>query len=143
MPIFLVLLQIVLKDANCFIVINFYPPLLLPSFAKVICHYYSYHSLTIYKEKIVEKKVTICYNSNMKQNSKEKNHLYILEKYIFLKSQKENLFSLEHIYIPCIFPHTFEVHLDFQFFQTPFKTPRHQKKISFPNSFMTNIKKRV
>jgi hypothetical protein len=99
MPIFLVLLQIVLKDANCFIVINFYPPLLLPSFAKVICHYYNYRSLTIYKEKIVEKKVTIWYNSNMKQNSKEKkSSIYIRKIHILEITKRKSIFFGTHIY---------------------------------------------
>ncbi len=65
-------------------------------------------------------------------------------------NHKKNTYSWNHrkevylfwnTYIPCIFPHTFDVHIDFQNFQTSFKTPQHQKKNSFPNSLMTNIKR--
>jgi hypothetical protein len=86
------------------------------------------------------KKVTIWHNSNMKQNSKEKQSSIYTRKIHILETKKK-VYILWNTYIPCIFPHAFEVHLDFQNFQTFFKTPQHQKKNSFPNSLMTNIKK--
>jgi hypothetical protein len=110
-----------------FIVINFYPSLLLPSFAKATCHYYNYHSLTICKEKIIEKKVTIWYNSNMKQNSKEINHLYIYKEYIFLKPQKESLPSLEHIYPLYISTHVWSTS-SFPIFSNFFQNPTSSKE---------------
>jgi hypothetical protein len=76
----------------------------------------------------------------MKQNSNRKQS-YIYKKNAYSWNHKKKVYILWNTYIPCIFPHPFEIHLDFQFFQSSFKTPQHQKKISFPNSFVTNIKK--
>jgi len=126
-----------------FIVINFYPSLLLPSFANDVCHYYNYRSLTICKNNIkIEKRLQ--YNTIRIWNKipKKNNHLYIYKKNTYSWNHKKEIYLLWNTYNPCIFPHMFEIHLGFQKKLSSFKIPQHQKKISFPNSFMTNIKKK-
>jgi hypothetical protein len=135
MPILLVFLQIV------FVVINFYPSLLLPSFANATCHYYNYRSLTICKNKIKSYNIVqLKYETKFQRKTIIYIYIYIRKTHILETTKRKSTFFGTHI--PSIFPHSLEIHLDFQNFQTSFKTPQHQKKISFPNSFMTHIKEK-
>lgn len=85
------------------------------------------------------KKFTIWYNSKYGIKFQRKTIIYIYNTYSW--NHKTKVYFLWNTDIPCIFPHDFEVHLHFQNFQTFFKTTQHQKKKSFTNSLMTNIKR--
>jgi hypothetical protein len=89
MPILLVFLQIV------FVVINFYPSLLLPSFANATCHYYNYRSLTICKNKIkLQYSTTQIWNKIPKEN----NHIYIYKKNTYSWNHKKKVYLFWNTY---------------------------------------------